>query len=208
MARNKKRSQRQLSPQPIRQDIKHDWKKDDEELELEEALFGRKQKKFKPDNKNDEESGMSEVEDNDVRLCSYAIITSKCKSTDANHSCLLLTHPSHKDSKSTSMVMVTNMPVVMAIATLILKIQGTKTSLEHSHLPQVVVAPCPLALTLNPSPDLNQKKRLTAQQSLFPTISSTSRLLMMKNYHVQKEYHFGMTLRMRWQRLISVHREG
>ncbi|KAE8537612.1 hypothetical protein D1P53_006320 [Cryptococcus gattii VGV] len=66
MARNKKRSQRQPSPQPPRQDIKHDWKKDDEELELEEALFGRKQKKFKPDNNNDEESGMSEVEDNDL----------------------------------------------------------------------------------------------------------------------------------------------
>lgn len=208
MARNKKRSQRQPSPQPPRQDIKHDWKKDNEELELEEALFGRKQKKFKPDNNNDEESGMSEVEDNDVRLCSYAIITSKFKSADVDRSCLLLTHPSHQDSKSTSRVTVTNTPAVMATATLILKIQGTKTSLEHSHLPQVVVVPCPVALTLNPSPDLNQKKRLTAHQSLFPTISSTSHLLTMKNYHVQKEYHFGMTLRMRWQRLISVHRDG
>lgn len=79
MARNKKRSQRQPSPQPPRQDIKHDWKKGDEELELEEALFGRKQKKFKPDNNNDEESGMSEVEDNDVRLCFCAIITSNFK---------------------------------------------------------------------------------------------------------------------------------
>lgn len=71
MPRNKKRSQRQPSPQPPRQEIKHDWKKDDEELELEQALFGRKQKKFKPDNSNDEESGMSEVEDNDVRSIPY-----------------------------------------------------------------------------------------------------------------------------------------
>lgn len=71
MPRNKKRSQRQPSPEPPRQEIKHDWKKDDEELELEQALFGRKQKKFKPDNNNDEESGMSEVEDNDVRSIPY-----------------------------------------------------------------------------------------------------------------------------------------
>jgi len=36
-----------VEPQPSRADVPHDWEKDDEELELEEALFGTSMKRIK-----------------------------------------------------------------------------------------------------------------------------------------------------------------
>ena len=45
----KKRRTRLTQPQnrPSRADVSHDWEKDDEELELEEALFGKSKKRAK-----------------------------------------------------------------------------------------------------------------------------------------------------------------
>ncbi|WVQ77938.1 hypothetical protein IAT38_000018 [Cryptococcus sp. DSM 104549] len=69
MARSKKRQARVSEPDPApRVEVVHDWKKDDQELDLEEALFGRVKKRAKAvkDVQEDEESGMSDVEDTDL----------------------------------------------------------------------------------------------------------------------------------------------
>lgn len=86
------------------------------------------------------------------------------------------------------------------------EISGDENEFRAFSPSPVTTAPSTVALV--PSLDLKMKMRLTAQQSPFPTISSISLLLMTKNYHVQKEYRFGMTLRTRWQRLTSVRRDG
>ncbi|WVQ71357.1 hypothetical protein IAR50_000885 [Cryptococcus sp. DSM 104548] len=66
MVRQKKRSkQQQPAPEPVREEVKHDWQKDQEEMDLEESLFGRSSKRVKVV-AEDDESGMSDVEDQDL----------------------------------------------------------------------------------------------------------------------------------------------
>ncbi|ODN99333.1 hypothetical protein I350_07504 [Cryptococcus amylolentus CBS 6273] len=65
MVRQKKRDKQQPAPQPPREEIKHDWQKDQEEIDLEESLFGRSNKRARVA-ADDDESGMSDLEDHDL----------------------------------------------------------------------------------------------------------------------------------------------
>nr|ODN75698.1 U3 small nucleolar RNA-associated protein 18 [Cryptococcus depauperatus CBS 7841] len=67
MARNKKKSHKAVNQAPIeRKEIVHGWEKDEEELELEEALFGRSKKRVKVTAHDDSQDGMSDVDDSDL----------------------------------------------------------------------------------------------------------------------------------------------
>ncbi len=46
--KHRARHSQPISPPPSRAEIPHDWEKDEEELELEEALFGTRKRKSKP----------------------------------------------------------------------------------------------------------------------------------------------------------------